>query len=629
LLILAAGAAVSASCAHDQLSTGTWVHDLEINGAHEVSTGDLEDALATKKTGWWPFASKKWFDEAAFDLDLQRVTAFYADRGFFDARVIGHHLEPHGKDGVDIVVEVQESSPTRIKDVRFVGFPADVEAVAQKEASRGDVIPGRVFTYGDYAALRGRLGERLRKLGYAYAQIGGGVNVDRDKHSAVVELDASMGPRVHFGETQILGNGAIPAWKLMNRVTWKPGALFDPSDVATTQGRLYDFGVFSSVRLDLPTEPTPIADVKINLRPGKLYELRLGGGVGAELQRQEVRGRAELTINNFLGGLRKLRVRVVPAYVVLPSVTDVQQSGVAAENDVQLTQPDIFGTSASIHVLAGYDLGIAPGYQDYGPRAQVGADRPFFRDRLLAGGSWNFQYLTFFNVDEDVFNGASDAFYGFENPYRLAYLDEFVQVDLRDRPLDPRFGAYLVLHAEQGSPAFGGAFSYLKASPDLRLYAPVTRRVVLAVRGLLGWLRPNDGEQSPITRRFSLGGASSHRGFGVGRLAPQATDSQGRRIPIGGNGAVLFSGELRVDVTKIGGAWLDVVPFVDAGDVTAEFSALDLGNLNYATGLSLEYTTPIGIVRGGAGVRLNRLEGANVADPGERFAFHITIGEAF
>ena len=71
------------------------------------------------------------------------------------------------------------------------------------------------------------------------------------------------------------------------------------------------------------------------------------------------------------------------------------------------------------------------------------------------------------------------------------------------------------------------------------------------------------------------------------------------------------------------------MPFVDAGDVTAEFSQLDLANLNVATGLSLEYTTPIGIVRGGMGVRLNRLEGPNVADPGERFAFHITIGEAF
>jgi translocation and assembly module TamA len=624
-----AGAALVVSCAHDDLSTGTWVHHLDINGTHAVSDSDIKDVLATKKTGWWPFASKKWFDEAAFDLDLRRVAAFYADRGFFDARVTGHHVQPYGKNGVDIVIEVQENSPTHVQEVQLTGFPSQAEAAARKEAASQGVVAGRSFDYPSYAALKVRLAEKLRQLGYAYAQIGGGVDVDRDKHTAVVKMNASPGPLVHFGETSIAGNGNIPAWKLMNRVTWKPGALFDPAEVDTTQGRLYDLGVFSSVRVELPPEPTPTADVRIDLHPGKLHELRLGGGVGAELQRQQVRARADLIMNNFLGGLRKLRIRVHPAYVVLPSATNIEQSGVAADNDVQLTQPDIFGTAITMHALAGYDVGIAPGYQNYGPRAQFGFDRPFFRQRLLAGASWNFQYLNFFNVEESVFNGASDAFFGFTDPYRVGYLDEFVQIDLRNRPLDPTFGAYLIVHAEQGGRAFGGTFSYLKASPDVRLYAPITRRMVVAVRGLVGWLRPNAGEQSPITRRFALGGPSSHRGFGFGRLAPQATDNQGRRIPVGGNGAVLFSGDLRIDVTKIGGAWLGVVPFFDAGDVTGTFSRLSLGNLNYATGVSLEYTTPVGIVRGGLGIRLNRLDGPDVADPGVRYAFHITIGDAF
>ena len=98
---------------------------------------------------------------------------------------------------------------------------------------------------------------------------------------------------------------------------------------------------------------------------------------------------------------------------------------------------------------------------------------------------------------------------------------------------------------------------------------------------------------------------------------------------MGGDGEVLGSGELRIDVTKIGGAWLDLVPFVDAGNVTMAFSDLGLSNLNVAVGLSIEYTTPIGVVRGGMGVRVNRLEGDDVPDPGQRFAYHITIGEAF
>ena len=618
------------ACAHDAFSTGVWVHDLTFDGNHAFSDAELAGVLATQKTGWWPFASKKWFDQAAFDLDLQRITAFYADRGFFDARVIGHRVTPvHGRASeVDVVITVQESSPTKIGSVTLRGFPPAEESRARKEAASWNVVVGQRFDYASYVTLKDRLGDRLKEAGYAYGQVRGTVAIDRDQHVATIELESVPGPLVHLGQTRIEGNERIPAWKLLNRVTWKAGELYDPHDLSTTQGRLYDLGVFSSVRLDLPPEPTDVADVVVHVKPGPLRELRVGAGFGAERLRDEARARFEWTISNFLGGLRQLRIRVQPAWVVLPSVVDPQESGPAAENDIQLSQPDMFGSRITGRVLAGYDLGIAEGYQYYGPRAQLGLERPLLHDRLLVGGSWNLQYLDFFNVDQDVFGGASDQFYGFVNPYRLAYVEAFAQLDLRNRPLDPTFGGYLSLHVEEGDPALGGAFHYLKVNPELRVYAPVGHRVVLAARGLVGWITTYDGDQSPITRRFRLGGPASHRGFGFGRLSPQARGADGTLIPYGGDGEVLFSGDVRIDVTKIGGNWLDVVPFVDAGDVTTTFAALDLADLHVATGLSLEYTTAIGIVRAGAGVRLNRLDGNN-PDPGDRFAFHITIGEAF
>ena len=621
---------VGFGCAHDVLSTGVWVHDLRIEGNHALSAGDITDVLATQKTGWWPFASKKWFDQAAFDLDLQRIKAFYADHGYFDARVVGHRVTPVGRKGdeVDVEITVQENSPTQIAEVRFVGFPPAEEVRARKEAASWDVVAGRRFEYTGYATLRQRLADRIKAAGYAYGDVRGSVDIDRDHHTAIVMLESLPGPLVHLGKTTITGNQRIPTWKLQNRVTWKPGDLYNPSELATTQGHLYQLGVFSSVRVDLPPQPTDVADVSVAVKPGPLRELRLGGGLGAERIRDEVHARAEWTISNFLGGLRQLRIRLEPAYVVIPSVTDPQRSGLAAENDVQLTQPDLFGSRITARALVGYDLGIAEGYQYQGPRAQLGAERPLVHDRLLVGASWNLQYLTFFNVDQDVFGGGSDQFYGFKNPYRLAYVEAFAQLDLRNRPLDPTYGGYVSLHVETGSPELGGQFHYVKLTPELRLYAPLGHRVVIAGRGLLGWIGPYDGDDSPITQRFRLGGPASHRGFGFGRLSPQAVSADGERIPYGGDGEFLFSGELRIDAKKIGGNWLDVVPFVDAGDVTVTFAELDLKDPHVAAGLSLEYTTAIGIVRAGAAARLNRLGGDN-PDPGERFAYHITIGEAY
>ena len=227
-----------------------------------------------------------------------------------------------------------------------------------------------------------------------------------------------------------------------------------------------------------------------------------------------------------------------------------------------------------------------------------------------------------------MFGGASQRFFGFKNPYRLAYVEEFAQLDLRNRPLDPSYGAYLAVRTEQGDPWVGSDFHYVKVTPEVRAYAPLSRRLVVAGRAMVGWITTYGGEQSPITRRFRLGGPANHRGFGCGRLSPQAPDVQGRLIPYGGDGALLLSGELRAEVTKIGGSWLGLVPFVDAGDVGVHFADLDPRRLHVAAGLDVEYTTVIGIVRAGAAARLNRLTG-DTPDPGQRFAFHITVGEAF
>jgi outer membrane translocation and assembly module TamA len=107
-----------------------------------------------------------------------------------------------------------------------------------------------------------------------------------------------------------------------------------------------------------------------------------------------------------------------------------------------------------------------------------------------------------------------------------------------------------------------------------------------------------------------------------------------RQIPTGGNGEVLFSGEVRADLFRIRNAWLTFVPFVDAGDVTPRVEQLDLAHLHVAVGGDLEYQTPVGPLRAGVGVRLNRVAGIGPSglgnpDAGSRLAFHLTVGEAF
>ena len=622
-------------CAHEPSLGRKWVHDVTLQGNKSFPSGAILDRLATRRTSHWPFANKRWFDEEALDVDLDRVQAFYAAHGYFDARVVAHGVEPRTDGSVDVTIAVDEGQPTRIAEIELDGLVNLPVARGGGKLMQLPMHAGDVLDHDQYLAAKQNLLARLKEGGYAYAKVSGDIAVDRDTHEARVKLTAEPGPFVRFGDAHIVGQGGIPTHALATRMTFERGEPYHPQDLKTTQGRLYDLGVFSSVQIDLPKEPQPVADVDIRVHPGPLHELRFGAGAGAERDREEVRLRAEWRWLNFLGGLRELRLRLRPAYVVLPSLLNAQRYGPAAESDLSLKQPDIFDTNVTAHALVGYDLGIAQGYQYHGPRTQLGFDRPFFHEHVLAGGSWNLQYLTFFDVDVTAFNPATTPLgFGFKNPYRLAWVEEFAQLDLRDHPLDPHRGAYFVVRAEQGFPEIGGDFSYLKLTPEVRAYVPFGRRVVLGVRGVAGWLGPSEMENSPITRRFALGGPSSHRGFGFGRLAPQIFDPKTQQyIPVGGDGELLLSGDLRFDVTRVRDNWLGMTLFVDAGDVTPTFDQLDPGNLHYAVGTDLTYQTPIGNVRAGIGVRLNRVDAGPMAlpnpDPGERIAFHLTIGEAF
>src|SRR6476659_1803933 len=113
------------------------VHSLKFNGVKAVDAGRLKDALATKQSSWIPWGKKAYFDRSRFDADLKRIQAFYADRGYPDARVTGFDTKLNDKqDQVDITVTIAEGDPVKVAVIDFDGFdlvPPDHLAQLKKQ----------------------------------------------------------------------------------------------------------------------------------------------------------------------------------------------------------------------------------------------------------------------------------------------------------------------------------------------------------------------------------------------------------------------------------------------------------------------------------------------------------------
>src|SRR5262249_60424083 len=88
------------------------VHTLSFNGVKAVDESRLKDALATRQSSKIPWGRKSFFDRSRFDADLKRIQAFYADRGYPDARVSGFDVKLNDKqNAVDLTLTIAEGEP--------------------------------------------------------------------------------------------------------------------------------------------------------------------------------------------------------------------------------------------------------------------------------------------------------------------------------------------------------------------------------------------------------------------------------------------------------------------------------------------------------------------------------------
>src|SRR5262245_10209847 len=148
------------------------VHSLSFKGVKAVDESRLKNALATRQNSKIPWGKKRYFDRARFDTDLKRMQAFYADRGYPDAKVTGYDVKLNNKqDAVDITVTIDEGTPVRVAAVDFAGFdvipPAHLDDLKKRMPLKiGEPRDRQLVVTAHEMALN-----ELRDHGYPYAKV--------------------------------------------------------------------------------------------------------------------------------------------------------------------------------------------------------------------------------------------------------------------------------------------------------------------------------------------------------------------------------------------------------------------------------------------------------------------------
>jgi translocation and assembly module TamA len=621
------------------------VTEVELRGVKAVDASALRGRLATRASDRFVWGDVRHLDRDALEFDRRRIVAYYKERGYYRAEVEQVEVVDAGDRRVRVVISVREGAPVRVTRLEIEGLDAAPEA--RDRAGELPIRQGQIFTWASFDAARARLQKALEETGYPTAKVTPKAVVRGGEGTAEVTYRVEAGPRYRFGAVSVTGTSEVPERKVERRAAAQvtPGDWFDVRRLERAQSRVFELGVFSGVRVT-PGTPDPEAGampVAVSVREAPFRTVRVGPGLGFEPSRFEVLGLASWTHRNWLGDLRQLKLDARGGYAWIPDPVSPIREGVVGTLSAEFSQPGVFlGDRLDLTTKVELEKSLEQAYGSTSQKFRIGTPfRP--APRWSVAPSYNFEIYQLRDLSGDksalpLQNCPSELCV-------LSYLEQRVSWDGRDHPLLTTEGVYLAFALQEGFPAGGLGYTYLRFVPEARWFHALGAGSVLAARGRLGAIVPlNETGPAPIVALFTGGGANSMRGYGSERLSPMAFQD-GEWVPTGGNGLLEVSIELRRALS--GNVWGAV--FLDAGNVsiasgdpTQYRDVLDLSKLQLALGIGVRYRTSVGPFRADLGLRLPTDLSKGVpfeerfpavpGDSGHRepiAVFHVALGEAY
>ena len=593
------------------------IHKLDFQGVEQVDKTALANALQTKRGSRLPWGHKTYFDRRAFDADLERIQAFYRDRGFPDARVASFDVRLNDKqDQVDVIVRIAEGEPTVVADVDLTGFEVLSPADQRNLRNSLPLQPKKPLDRQLAQASRERALNALRDHGYPYAEVDieqqgvGGKEVK-------VALTATPGTLAHFGPIEIDGQKSVDENIIRRQLTYQEGAVFSRREMRESQRKLYRMELFQFANIESKEDKaaqSPDVPTRVTVAEAKHQRLTTGIGYGSE---EQARAMLRWDHLNFFGSARHAGV-------------ETKWSSLDRGVRLDYTEPYFLTGHYSLNFEGRAWQAVEPVYslRSLGGRASlrhqansqnywsVSLINEFQRSAITNAG------LEDFTIRDDLIALGLDPRSGTTRGTTGAVAFD-VNRNTTNNLLDANQGYVVTGHLEEAGKWLWGTYNYWEISGEARQYTRVGRSFVWANRIHVGTIDALGGATSvPFFKRYFLGGASSIRGWGRFEVGPVS----GFGLPIGGLSMLEGSTEIRKPLFgKLGG-----VAFFDFGNVSDR--SLDIPtSLVYAAGPGLRYLTPVGPARIDFGLQLNRIPNLKVNGKPEArpWRIHFSIGQAF
>lgn len=603
------------------------VLSLGFTGNQAFSSSMLKRVVVTQAGGKLPWSKKRYFNRAIFDDDVDRLQAFYSDRGYPDVRVTSVDVDfNEAHDGVRLQVHLDEGMPLVVERLEFTGLD-DVAPDVVTRLRNVALEVGKPRDRQAVASARERITFVLRDSGYAHARVESKELEGSNSHQVVLAFNATPGPSTTFGDVTVAGLNKVEERVVRRAMAIRTGDLYRVSKINESQRKLNNLGIFdfahvgNDPRVEATTTPAPMPMVA-TVTEGKPKRYKFSGGFGSDGPRGAVR----FEHVNFLGDARQFAAEARYG-------TRLKGMGIDFTEPHFLTRKWSATTSfggwfRNETTYASRELGGRAGVQyrtESGRNPDVEPITHIFR-AAYAHEALNYTIAPLTRADitqfEELIALGLDPVTGLGHGRLTAVELDFERIAV-DHPADPHRGLAIALHGRHAAPWMFGTYRFDEVIAEARTYVPVGERTVLAGRARVGSIFAEPLNGVPIGERYFLGGGSNLRGWGRYEIAPLTKDG----LPIGGKALLELSTELRYAFRE---SWIAVL-FFDAGNVWRQPSDISLKHLWMDAGPGIRWLSPFGVVRADVGYQLTRIPGLRIngAEESRRWRLHLSLGHSF
>lgn len=514
---------------------------------------------------------------AQIEEDRAAIHTLYQNRGFADAEVTDVQTQPLERQGVELIITVQEGIQYHVNTVKMEG----VNIVPTDEIkSRLKMRDGSLFTPkgmgDDLKTLRDFYGSRGYVDMLAVPEI-----LPAGPGAVDVTYRLDEGVQSYVNLINIQGNNRTKDRVIRRELAVKPGEIFDTTLVNVSRQRLENLNYFSKVELTPADTIVPgRKDLNVIVEEKRTGSFNFGAGFSTI---DSLTGFAEVTQANFdlfnwpsfVGAGQRFRIR--------------GQYGLQRKDFIaSLTEPWFLGYKLSVGVEGYYHeanfLSDVYDQSNYGLAIQ--ARKEIWR-ALSGRVEYRIEGIHIFNVNEDSAGQVIRDSAGF---FTKSVFTGALVWDTRDSLFLTRKGELIELAGFIAGGALGGTVQDYGISLESAKYFLLPWDIIFLLKGEIAVVDSWGGSNNvPIFDRLYLGGANNLRGFNYREVGPVDEFNN----PIGGSSLGYTTFEVTIPVISR----VRFAIFSDWGFVNPTAYDFSTSNLNGDIGVGIRLDLPIGPIR--------------------------------